>query len=365
MPRSKLLITLGLILLMTLSVSVAYADEHTDDSDHEHTSDYSGEGTAVISDGAASSDKITYSLAGVTALDADHAYEGWLIDSVSGDMMSTGVMSVIGGKISHSWASPDGDNLLAMYDSVAVTVEESPDDDEAPSDTKAFSGAISGDALMHIRHLVVAFPDDGDSGLLMQLQDKIGMAMAKIAEAQAADEIEALKAATLEAVDIIDGDGGIHELSHVAEEHADFASDAANPVENDVRTYAKKVMASSRNVEMWAVDAKDQTVGVLAEDDIDVAKVLLNIVNGRLDAAQNGTATHDGASAAYMQAQMMATIALTTDGPPATEEPPEEGPIVGDTAVPAAMQLMLLTALALLIGGGAPLYRERRQGSKA
>ena len=361
MPRSKLLITLGLILLMTLSVSVAYAEEHTD---HEHTASYSGEGTAVISDGAASSDKITYSLAGVTALDADHAYEGWLINSVSGDMMSTGVMSVIGGKISHSWASPDGDNLLAMYDSVAVTVEESPDDDEAPSDTKAFSGAISGDALMHIRHLVVAFPDDGDSGLLMQLQDKIGMAMAKIAEAQAADEIEALKAATLEAVDIIDGDGGIHELSHVAEEHADFASDAANPVENDVRTYAKKVMASSRNVEMWAVDAKDQTVGVLAEDDIDVAKVLLNIVNGRLDAAQNGTATHDGAAAAYMQAQMMATIALTTDGPPPAVVVVVPPP-TGDTAVPAAMQLMLLTALALLIGGGALLYRERRQGSKA
>lgn len=364
MPRSKLLITLGLILLMTLSVSVAYADEHTDDSDHAHSSDYSGEGTAVISDGAASSDKITYSLAGVTALDADHAYEGWLIDSVSGDMMSTGVMSVIGGKISHSWASPDGDNLLAMYDSVAVTVEESPDDDEAPSDTKAFSGAISGDAMMHIRHLVVAFPDDGDSGLLMQLQDKIGMAMAKIAEAQAADEIEALKAATLEAVDIIDGDGGIHELSHVAEEHADFASDAANPVENDVRTYAKKVMASSRNVEMWAVDAKDQTVGVLAEDDIDVAKVLLNIVNGRLDAAQNGTATHDGAAAAYMQAQMMATIALTTDGPPPAVVVVVPPP-TGDIAIPAAMQLMLLTALALLIGGAALLYRERRQGYKA
>lgn len=360
MPRSKLLITLGLILLMTLSVSVAYAEEHTD---HEHTASYSGEGTAVISDGAASSDKITYSLAGVTALDADHAYEGWLIDSVSGDMVSTGVMSVIGGKISHSWASPDGVNLLAMYDSVAVTVEESPDGASAPSDTKAFSGAISGDALMHIRHLVVESPDGGD-GLLSQLQVQIVKAMDKIAKAQATDDLATLKAATLEAVDIIDGDGGIHELSHVAEEHADFASDAAGPVENDVRTYAKKVMASSRNVEMWAVDAKDQTVGVLAEDDIDVAKVLLNIVNGRLDAAQNGTATHDGAAAAYMQAQMMATIALTTDGPPAAEIKPEP-PNPGDTAVPIAMQLMLLTALALLIGGGALLYRERRQGYKA
>lgn len=356
MPRSKLLITLGLILLMTLSVSVAYADHHT--------AAYSGEGTAVISDAAASGDKVTYSLAGVTALDAEQAYEGWLIDSVSGDMVSTGVMSVIGGKISHSWTSPDGDNLLAMYDSVAVTVEELPDDDEAPSDTKAFSGAISSDAIMHIRHLVVAFPDDGDSGLITQLQAQIGMAMTKIAEAQAADEIEALKAATLEAVDIIDADDGIVELAHSAEEHADLASDAAGPAENSVRTYAKKVIKSSGNAEIWALDAKAQTVAVIAEDDIDTAKVLLNIVNGRLDAAQNGTATEDGAAAAYKQAQMMATIALTTDGPPETKVEPDL-PDPGDTAVPAAMQLMLLTALALIIGGGALLYRARRQGSKA
>ena len=359
MPRSKLLITLGLILLMTLSVSVAYADHHT--------AAYSGEGTAVISDAAASGDKVTYSLAGVTALDAEQAYEGWLIDSGSGDMVSTGVMSVIGGKISHSWTSPDGDNLLAMYDSVAVTVEELPDDDEAPSDTKAFSGAISSDAIMHIRHLVVAFPDDGDSGLLTQLQAQIGMAMAKIAEAQAADEIEALKAATLEAVDIIDADDGIVELAHSAEEHADLASDAAGPAENSVRTYAKKVIKSSGNAEIWALDAKAQTVAVIAEDDIDTAKVLLNIVNGRLDAAQNGTATEDGAAAAYKQAQMMATIALTTDGPPKDDDDDTlgPGPVTGDTAVPAAMQLMLLTALALIIGGGALLYRTRRQGSKA
>lgn len=356
MSRSKLLITLGLILLMTLSVSIAYAAEHPPA--------FSGEGSAVISDGAASSDRITYSLAGVTALDADHAYEGWLIDSVSGDMMSTGVMSVIGGKITHSWASPDGDNLLAMYDSVAVTVEDLPDEAEAPSDVKAFSGAISTESITHIRHLVVAFPDDGDSGLLTQLQAKIGMAMAKIAEAQAASEIEALKAATLEAVDLIDGDGGILELAQGAE-HAGFASEAAGPTENNVRTYAKKVIASSENAEMWAMDAKDQTVGVIAEDDIDVAKVLLNIVNGRLDAAQNGTATQDGAAAAYMQAQLMATIALTTDEPAPAPVVVVTPPPTGDTAVPAAMQLMLLTALALIIGGGAMLYKERRQGSKA
>ena len=61
---------------------------------------------------------------------------------------------------------------------------------------------------------------------------------------------------------------------------------------------------------------------------------------------------------------MMATIALTTDGPPATEVKPEL-PEPGDTTVPAAMQLMLLTALALIIGGGALLYRARRQGSNA
>lgn len=346
MSRSKLLITLGLILLMTLPAAVVYAGEH---------GEIEGSGSAVISDGAALSDKVTFSLEGVTMLHTDEAYEGWLIDSANDEKMSVGVLSVVSGKIDHSWTSPDGANLLAMYDSVAVTIEPVPDDDPMPSGDMAFMGSVGAEALSHIRHLVVAWPEDGDMGILTQLMTQIDMAMAAVTSAQAADDIAALKSGVQEAVDIIDADDtGILALAAMGDQHAGFGSAAS-------RAQSKMVMASTANVAMWAMDAKEQAAGVMEEDSLDVAKVLLNIVNGRLDAAQNGTADKDGAKAAYMQAQKMATFSLSTDASP----PPTEGPVTGDAYVPVAMQLMLLTALALIVSGGVMLYRTRRQSPKA
>lgn len=346
MSRSKLLITLGLILLMTLPAAVVYAGGH---------GEIEGSGSAVISDGAAMSDKVTFSLTGVTMLDTEEAYEGWLINSAGDEKMSVGVLSVVSGKIDHSWTSPDGDNLLAMYDSVAITVEPVPDDDPMPSDDMAFSGSVDAEAMSHIRHLVVAWPEDGDmGGILTQLRMQIGMAMDEITEAQAADDIATLKAEVQEAIDIIDAENGVLALAMMGDEHAGFGSAAS-------RMYSKMVMASTANVSMWAMDAKDQSAAVMEEDSLDVAKVLLNIVNGRLDAAQNGTVNQDGAKAAYMQAQKMATFSLSTDAPAAPTTPPD----VGDAYVPVAMQLMLLTALALIVSGSVMLYRTRRQGPKA
>ena len=348
MSRSKFLITLGLILLMTLPFAVAQAEEG-----------YSGSGTAVISDASAMSDRVTFTLSGVTVLEKGSAYEGWLVDSASGDRISVGVLMAALGDISHSWASPDGANLLASYDTAEVTVEPVPDDDPGPSGVMAFSDTVASGAMTHIRHLIVAAPES-DSGFLSQLQAKIDMAMMKVDEAQAADSIDGLKASMGEAVAIIDADDGILALA-AATEHADFAAMAA-PGEASVGMYAKQVMASGDNVEAWASAAKDDAAMIMAEENLETAKTLLNIVNGKLMAAKNGVDATDmgGASDAYMQAQQMATFSLPSAAPAAVETP-----VTGDTSVPAMIQLTLLVALMLLIGGGALLYRERRLGAKA
>ena len=83
---------------------------------------YEGTGTAVISDSSSISDKITYSLTGVTRLAPDQAYEGWLVNTSTGTLQSTGIMTVDGSSnINHSWVS-DGDNLIEEYDSVVISV---------------------------------------------------------------------------------------------------------------------------------------------------------------------------------------------------------------------------------------------------
>ena len=344
MSMSKLLITLGLILLMTTPLTVAHADSDL----------YSGSGTAVVSDAGAMSNKVTISLSGLMALEKGMTYEGWLVDSASGDKVSVGLLSAPFGNINHTWTSPDGDNLLAMYDCVVISVESMPDDDPAEWAEIAFMDTIDEGAIEQIRELVV-----GDSSTLYMLQTQVHMAMVKVAEAQAADDIDALKAATEEAVGMVDGDGGIAALAGSASASTMTAMDVSG--RDSVDMYAKQVMASSDNVQTWAMAAKEDAAAVAAEDDLNTAKTLLNIVNGKFSAAMNGVDASNmgGASDAYVSAQKMATFTLPA---PAAAV---ETPVTGDTYVPMAMQIMLFVALMLLIGGGAMLYRERRLGVKA
>lgn len=344
MSRSKLLITMGLILLMTLPVAVA----------HAQSASFSGSGTALISDGIASSDKITLSLSGVAAPEEGEAYEGWLVNS-SGDKVSLGILPVVIGNIDHSWTSPDGDNLLGSYDRFVITAEPVPDSDPEPSDKTVVETAVAVTVLAHIRHLVVAEPG-GDTGFIPQLAAQVESAMSKISDAQGADSIADLRSSTQEALDIIDADDGILALAQSTSEHSGLALDG-DPGNSVVAGYAEKVSASGVNVQTWASDAKEQAAAVLEEDQIETAKVLLNIVNGRLEAALSGTANQDGANAAYTNAQKMATFQFP---PPSIADT-----VVGEPAVPAIMQWTLLAALVLLIGGGAMLYRERRAAHKA
>ena len=341
MSMSKLLITLGLILLMTTPIAVAHADS------------YAGSGSAVISDAGAMSDRVTFSMSGVAMLESGMAFEGWLVNSDSDDKVSTGVMTVLpDGSISHTWTSPDGGNLLEMYDTAVITVESVPDDDPAPSDMMAFSDSVDG-SIDHIRALIV-----GEDSTLAMLQSQVDAAMAKVAEAQAADSLEALNAATGEAVDIIDADDGISALAMAAS--AGAAAAAEESARSDVDSNASAVMASSANVAAWAAAAKEDAAAAMAADNLTTAQTLLNIVNGKLMAAADGIEASNmgGASDAYMQAQAMATFTLP--GPVDAS-----APAVGDYYVPTAMHLMLFAALMLLATGGALLYRERRLGARA
>ena len=345
MSMSKLLITLGLILLMTTPFSVAYAADQP----------YSGSGTAVVSDSGAMSDKVTISLSGLMALEKDMTYEGWLVDSTSGDKVSVGILSAPMGNINHTWTSPDGANLLALYDCVVISVESMPDDDPAEWSEIAFLDTIDEGAIEQIRGLVV-----GDSSTLYMLQMQVHMAMAKVAEAQAAGDIDALRAATEEAVGMVDGDEGIAALAASASASAMAAMDASG--RESVDMYAKRVMESSDNVSTWALAAKEDAAAVTAQEDIEVAKTLLNIVNGKFSAAMHGVAVSDmgGANDAYVSAQKMATFTLPAPADAAVAEPK-----TGDAYVPMAMQVILFVALALIIGGGAMLYRERRLNAQA
>lgn len=342
---SKLFIIFGLVLLMAVPVSFAQAQEA-----------FEGSGTAVISDSLALSDKVTYSMTGVTRLAPDQTYEGWLVNTTTGDLQSTGVMSVDGSSnINHSWVSPDGANLIEDYNSVVISVESIPDSNPgSPSNIKPFSDSVSGSAMTHIRHLLVSWPDGADAGILTNLNDQIDVAIQHVDLARGSDTIADVLLHTQHVINIVDGDGapsdGIGIVAHAQDRsHAGLAGPS-------VAVEGAKVEAAAANAEAWALEAKESAEGVLDQTSVAIAKALLNTVAGRLDAARNGIPAtgRGGSEQAYVSAQMMATYTLNSGG--------IGTPSVGDNSVPVLAQMLLAGSLSLLVAGSFLYYRSRRVG---
>ena len=342
---SKLLIIFGLVLLMTVPISLAQAQEA-----------YEGSGTAVISDSLALSDRITYSMTGVTRLAPDQAYEGWLVNTVTGDIQSTGIMSVDGSNnINHSWVSDSGDNLIEDYNSVVISVEPVPDSDPStPSDIKPFSDSISGSAMTHIRHLLVSWPEGSGAGILTNLNAQVDVAIVHVDLARNSATLADVLLHTQHVINIVDGSGapsdGIGIVAHAQDrKHAGFAGPS-------VAGEAANVESAGANAEMWALEAKESAEGVLDQTSVTIAKALLNTVAGRLDAARNGiSATGQGGSQqAYVSGQRMASYNLSSGG--------VATPSVGDTSIPMLAQMLLAGSLSLLVAGSFLFYRSRREG---
>ena len=315
-----------------------------------------GEGSSVISDGQGLSDRITYTMTGMSALGPDQAYEGWLVNSSTGDLVSTGVMNAPVGSINHVWDSPDGTNLIAEYDTVVISIEPVPDSDPGtPSDQKPFSHTVPAGAMVHIRHLLDSFPPGEPNGIMQNLRLQLDSTLDSIEDARGAGAIAELKTAIQSVVDTIDADDGV--LVHAElRKHATFAADASGG-DATVIDNAALVEEYGGNAETWANEAKASAADVLGQSSLTIAKTLVNTVSGRLDAARNGiTATGDGgAEQAYIQAQMMAEYKLGGDVAVTVTTPS-----VGDTSIPTFAGIALLGSLLLLSTGGVLYYRGRR-----
>ena len=344
MSRTKLVFLLGFLLLVVAPVAVARAQTPE------------GEGSAVISDGQGLSDRITYTMTGLASLGPDQAYEGWLVNSSGGDLVSTGIMNAPVGSISHVWDSPDGANLIAEYDTVVITIEPVPDSDPgSPSDDKPFSHTVPADAMNHIRHLLVSWPGGGPNGILQNLRLQLDSALDSANDARGASSISGLQSDIQSVVDTIDADDGV--LVHAVDrKHGPFAADASGG-DPTVVSNAALVDEYGGNAESWANDAKTSAGVVLSQSSLTIAKTLVNTVAGNLEAARNGiSATGDGgAEQAYVQAQLMASHQFGGE-----ETTTVIAPSVGDSSVQMFARFALLGSL-LLLGTGALLYYRGRR----
>ena len=373
MSRYKILIVIALVLLTTVPSGLARAQAVPT----LISAGVSGSGTAVIVDGLAPSDTVIISLTGVTFPAEDTVYEGWLISDDGTTKLSTGILTVTAdGSLSHTFSSPTGENFIANYDKVVITVEPVPDSDPGPSDDVAFTHQIPASGMQHIRHLLNDWAPGPETGILTNLRDQIQVGVVHSALAKNSSTLDDLKKHIHHVINIIEGEegdnfegsfgnpgDGIGVLAHAElRKHATFASNAA-PGDAVIAEHSKLVETHGGNAGNWSILARDQALSILDLDSLVAGQTLAGAVGAILQDALDGIdATGEGgADQAYVEAQLMATYTLPS---PAVPEGPAL-PITGDSAVPILAQISLAVALLLLLAGGLLLVRNRRSRSTA
>ena len=342
MARSKLIIMIALVLLMSVPVAPALAQEATPVL---ISAGPEGTGTAVVSDANALSDRINFSLTGVAPPAEGWAYEGWVVTDDGSIKTSTGIIEVSAGAIDHEYISPTGENLIANYDKAVITLEPIPDDDPGPSSIVAFSDQIPADALAHIRHLVADWPPGSGIGILTNLQTQLDVAIRHANLALSSDTLDAVLNHTHHVINIIEGsDGpnydasfgdpgdGIGVMGHAADrKHAGFAAgtDTSDAV---VAEHALLVDEYGTNVADWSTLARDTALtDVLTRTDIALAKLFVGpgagTILGYLQTARSGFGADGGADQAYAEAQLMATYTF------GVQEVVIEVPVITNSAV--------------------------------
>ena len=371
-------------------------------------------GTAVISDGArdgpeATNGTITYVMADVPAPAAGTVLVGWLISDDGSVKLNTGAMTVAGdGSIHHHYNSPTGDDLIAAYDKVAITVEAEADAEAAaPGGPIAYSHAVPNGAMVHIRHLVSlwAQPEDTTNGILTNLKEQLDVAILHANLAGNATDIAGVRQHIEHVINAIegmdganygdlDGNGAVQDFGDgygaiphaINRTHGPFAAGGAAD-DDVVVSGANLVDVTGKNAEDWAGLARDQALAALATDSLALAKVLLgpgvDTVVTRLQAARWGFDTdgdgtiesiagEGGAVQAFVEAQKMATYTLETGGFEAAAGEAAAGsgpgiglPSVGDPTIPAMAQAALIAGFVLLSTGGALVLRRRRSRTDA
>ena len=405
MSKLSILILLAFFALMTMPASLARAQEATP----VLISEEAAAGTAVIWDsGAALNDSITYSMTDIPAPAAGTVYVGWLISDDGTVKLNTGgAMAVaVDGSIDHSYTSPDGDDLIAPYNKVAITAELEADADAAgPAGEVVYSHAVPLGAMVHIRHLLSSWPPIVENGILTDLKIQLNVAIDHANLAKDSTDLAGIAAHIEHVINAIEATGGpnygdvngdgvtqdvgdsVGVLAHAVDrEHGPFAAGAAA---DDVVVVdgAALVDITGKNAEDWATLGRDIALTVLDQTNITLAKLFLgpgaNTVISALEAARDGYDTdgdgtiesiagEGGADQAFVEAQRMATYTLRAGGftaadsaAPAVVGPGIGLPSVGDSGVPGLAQAALIASLVLLSTGGLILVRRRRSSTNA
>ncbi|VAW34152.1 hypothetical protein MNBD_CHLOROFLEXI01-2119, partial [hydrothermal vent metagenome] len=309
-------------------------------------------------------------LEGIAPAPAGTNYVLWLVDD-SFNTLNLGAFEVTDGNV--QFAGDIDQNLLAVYSSAFISVEP-----EGVSDGEigpvAFNGLIPAGSLLHIRHVVTAFPANpinnafliGAQGQMQTAVEHTGLLQDELTN----DNIREAQRHAEHVVNILDGESGsnfgdldgdtvpqnpgdgvgVNGYLEGAKQHTNLATDAED-VTAEIELHAEHVLISSDNALGWIDAAIIQALRVIASDSAAEAQPAAEELARLLDAAMNGVdANGDGNVApiqgeggiqtAYVHGQNMGSFEFfTADGFSANAVP--VAPV--EEAAPATEEVIVAT----------------------
>jgi len=293
-------------------------------------------------------------------------YEVWLLGGEN--RRSIGLLNVDAqGNGQLVFVDKTGKNLLETTDHFEITVEPNPDTNPLPSGDVAYSGALPDVPLMHIEHLLVAFPEaPGGIGLMIGVlrdSDLMTQIAQTLLDAQKAGDLAGMKRQAEGLVNLIEGQGGadygdLDSDSTVTDpsdgfgllpgasgggyiqsavEHATYAAGAPGATPYMVGQ-ADKLETTAQNLGGWAAQIRDTGQAILKSQTVDDAAEPVHTVVRLVDLFANGldlnadgqiepVAGEGGTQTMYYLARRMADMfvvpgpASTSDSAPAKSAP--------------------------------------------
>jgi plastocyanin len=312
---------------------------------------------------------------GVAPAPAGSHYELWLVD----DSFNTLNLGQFAANSNVDFAGSTAENLIAAYGNAFISIElDGVDDGEIGP--VAFEGLVPAGSLVHVRHVVTAFPGNPDGkAFLTGAEEQLLLAVEHagfLLDELAADNIREAQRHAEHVTNILDGEAGarfgdldgdsipqnpgdgvgVRGYLEGAKQHAQLAADAEDATA-EVQLHAGHVIVSSDNMLARLDAAIDEALRIISADSAAEAQPSAEELAGLLDAAYNGQdANGDGAVApienegglltAYEHALNMgsfeffaadaAAAAAPAEEAPAGEAPPAEEENAAEAEAPAA-----------------------------
>ena len=313
MFRTKTLIIITALMVSFLIPTVAFAE-----------SDVVTFGTAIVQNDQATNDSIVISMSGVTPAAEGSPYNAVLVSSNGTKSLNLGEVEVVQpviqgvvqatGNINLTFDSSsegyDGQDLLSTYSRIKIT--------NGSGGSTAYSDNIPANAAAYI---------NGIMGELNTIDEHLNEALANIAAAQSATDVDEIKTSTASAM--ADA-SAIAELADGLPAHATAAAEV-DVEDGNLAEGAAGVIASAANISAWVTAAKATADNnVAAQTSAAVANIFVDKIFNELSAAKNGwdantdgtispSTGEGGSDQARASAQQMGTLVLEAKDLPGSE----------------------------------------------